>query len=317
MALTNFPNGISSFGIPVYGSGGYPGIAVPTGNVWFVNSVNGANGNAGTSAQYPFATLAYAITQATASNGDIIYLEPGHAETYSTATALTLSKAGITIIGLGNGSMRPTFTFDTIIGATINVTAANVTIANCIFTANFADVTSFFTLTTAKFFTLDSCYFKATAVNMNSTYVVDTNATTNDADGLQITNCQWIEVDTATIGWVKMDGTNDNVIFSRNFSNLGVNDNKALIMVANGKVVTNLQMTYNNTIRLQTDSATGAFLFHTNGSTNTGIVAGNFTQHAEAAAEIIVTASSGLSLFQNYSSGVNGNSGYVIATIDT
>lgn len=43
--LTNFPNGITSFGVPVLGTiGGLPF----TGNYYFVDPVNGADGNEGT-----------------------------------------------------------------------------------------------------------------------------------------------------------------------------------------------------------------------------------------------------------------------------
>lgn len=263
-------------------------------------------------------TIAGAVTQCTAAAGDTIYVMPGHTETISSATALTLSVSGINIIGLGAGALRPTITLDTATTATINATAANITVKNMIFTANFADIVSFFTLTTANNFTLDGCYFKATATNMNSLYVVDTNATSNDADGLTIKNCKWIEPDTATVSMVKMDGTNADVTMDNNFVQIGVNNNKpALMNVATGKVVTNLVMTNNRVFRLNTDTATGAILFHTDGSTNSGIVANNFAQHADTAAELLITASSGLGTFNNYASGVAGASGYLLPAADS
>jgi hypothetical protein len=292
------------------------------GRDYYVSSTIGAaststGGRSAKSYKEASSTLAGALHKVTAGQGDRIIILEGHTETISSSTALTLSKAGVEIIGLGRGVNRPTFTLDTATDATINVTAARVTIRNCIFSANFADIVSFFTLTAAKSFMLEGCKFQATATNMNALYVVDTNATSEDAAGLRIENCEWVEPDLATVGWIKMDGTNDNVKFLDNYSNLGVNNNKSLITVAAGKIVTNLQMGRNRTIRLNTDTATGALLFHTDGSTNSGMVFDNYSQHADTAAELIVTASSGLSLFQNYSSGVNGNSGYVIATIDT
>lgn len=293
--------------------------AVPRarGRDYFVSSVIGNAGSTGKSVDDAVTTIALAVTKVTAAQGDRIIVLEGHAETISSATALTLSKAGVEIIGLGRGAARPTITLDTGTDSTINVTAARVKIRNIIFSANFADIVAFFTLTTANRFVLEDCRFQATATNMNALYVVDTNATTDDAKGLTIQNCEWVEPDTATVGWIKADGTNNDWKFTDNYSNLGVQNNKSLITVATGKVITDLQMLRNRTIRLNTDTATGALLFHTDGSTNSGIVADNYSQHADTAAELIVTASSGLSLFQNYSSGVNGNSGYVIATIDT
>lgn len=311
-----FPNGITIRGVPIIQA--HPGKVF-----WVSNSTallsgqrGGSDGNKGTF-DSPFATIDYAIGQCTANRGDIIFVKPGHTETLSAAGAITADIAGVAIVGLGTGSNRPTLTLDTATTTTINVTAANVSFKNLVFSANFADIVGFFTTTTAKFLTLEDCYFKATATNMNSLYVVDTNATTADTDGLAILNCRWIEPDTATVGWIKADGTNDNWRFCDNYCNLGVNNNKSLITAATGKVITNLEMARNKTVRLNTDSSTGALLFGTDGSTSSGIVYDNYTQHADTAGELIVTASSGLSLFQNYSSGVNGNSGYVIATIDT
>lgn len=57
-----------------------------TGNIWFVGSATGTNGEGyGKSPAAPFATIDYAVGQATASNGDVIYVMPYHAETVSAA----------------------------------------------------------------------------------------------------------------------------------------------------------------------------------------------------------------------------------------
>lgn len=321
MPASNFPNGFPQ-GITIRG---VPIMQTHPGKVFFVSNattlltgqVGGSNGNPGTFDR-PFSTIDYAIGMCTANRGDVIFVKPGHAETVSTATALAADVAGIAIVGLGIGLNRPTITFDTATTATIGVTAANIAFKNMIFTANFADIVSFFTLTTANYFTLDSCLFKATATNMNSKYVVDTNATSNDADGLMIVDCAWIEPDLLTESMVKMDGTNARITIQRNYVNLGVNNNAAALMVvANGKIVTSLLMDANWVYRLNTDTATGAILFHTNGSTNTGIVSNNLVQHADTAAELLITATSGLGTFNNYASGVAGASGYLLPAADS
>lgn len=258
-----------------------------------------------------------AVGLCTANGGDVIYVAPGHTETISSATALSLDVAGITIVGLGEGDNRPTITLDTATTATIPVSAANITVKNMIFTANFADIVSFFTLTTAKNFKLDGCYFKATATNMNCKYVVDTNATTADADGLTIKNCLWIEPDTATETMVKMDGTNANVVIDGNRLVLGVKNNTpCLVAIATGKVLTSADIANNNVYRLNTDSATGALLVTTDG-TNTGFIRNNYVQHADTAAELLVTASSGFGCFDNRASGVAGASGYLLPAADS
>lgn len=287
------------------------------GDVIFVDSATGSSSGDGSSLR-PFNTIENAMNKSGVSAGDTIVVMEGHAETVSSATALNLDIAGVTIIGRGFGSRRPTITLDTATTATIPVTAANITIKNIVFTANFADIVSFFTLTAAANFRLEDCYFKATATNMNCKYVVDTNTTDNSADGLTIKNCKWIEPDLATESMVKMDATLADVVIDGNFVQLGVGNNKpALVNIATGKIVTNLQMVNNRVFRLNTDTATGAILLHTDGSTLSGIVANNFAQHADTAAELLITASSGLGTFNNYASGVAGASGYILPAVDS
>jgi hypothetical protein len=312
-----FKDGITLRGVPITQS--HPGKVfwVSNASTIQVGQRGGSDGNKGTF-DSPFATLDGAIGQCTASRGDIIFIKPGHAETVSSATAIAADVAGVAIIGLGTGSLRPTFTLDTATTATIGVTAANVAFKNIIFTANFADIVSVFTLTTAKYFTVEECYIKATATNMNFLWVVDTNATTADADGLALINNKWIEPDLATKSMVKLDGTNDDVQMYGNYANLGVlNNNAALMTIANGKIVTSLDMRRNIVYRLNTDTATGAILLHTDGSTLTGMVAENFAQHADTAAELLITASAGLGTFNNYASGVAGASGYILPAVDS
>ena len=70
MALTNYPNGITSFGVPVLGTiGGLPF----TGNYYFVDPVNGADGNEG-SVELPLKTLYGALAKCTAGNNDVVVL---------------------------------------------------------------------------------------------------------------------------------------------------------------------------------------------------------------------------------------------------
>lgn len=264
------------------------------------------------------ADLDSAVGLCTANAGDVILVLPGHTETISSASALALDVAGVTILGLGNGDNRPTFTLDTATSATVAVSAANITVKNMIFTANFADIAAVFTLTTAKNFKIDGCYFKATATNMNFLTIVDTNTTDNDADGLEVVNSVWIEPDLATLQVVKMDGSNARVTISRNYVNVGVLNNTAtLLAIAAGKIATSARIEDNEVYRLNTDTATGGLLVTTNQSTNTGIIARNFAQHADTAAEILVTASSGFGFFENRASGVAGATGYVLPAVDS
>lgn len=146
MGLTNFAQGVSSFGMPVV-----PGAPrVYTGNAYFVCNRSGthnSNGNTGNSPAAPFSTLAYALTRVTANNDDVIYLMQGHAENIGAAAAVLCATAGVSIVGLGNGRARPTFTWTATAG-TWSVTAANVAISNCVFVGTGIDaVVTMFTIT--------------------------------------------------------------------------------------------------------------------------------------------------------------------------
>jgi len=321
MPYSNFPhgfsNGVTIRGIPLQQS--------QPGQVFFVNNssvlaqdgIAGSNGNPGTY-QKPFSTLDYAVGRCAAGRGDIIFIMPGHAETISSATALNLDVAGIAILGLGAGTSRPTFTLDTATTTAIPVSAANITIKNCVFSANFADIVSVFTLTTAKNFCLEDVRVQATATNMNFLYVVDTDATSNNADGLTVINPTWIEPDTATMSYVKCDGTNAGWYFEGGLLVLGVRNNTAsLIAIATTKILTGLIVDGISVYRLNTDTATGALLITTDVSTNTGIIRHCHLQHADTAGELIVTASSGLGFFDNRMSGVAGASGYLLPAADS
>jgi len=99
----------------------------PSGTVFFVHSGTGTDGlGYGRNPDAPVATLDYALGLCTASVMDTVYLMPGHAETIASATAFVLDKIGVSVIGLGQGALRPTFTF------TNTASIASITVANCL-----------------------------------------------------------------------------------------------------------------------------------------------------------------------------------------
>lgn len=125
MATRHYENGI--IGITEGGNTAFSSDIFVTGSVFWVSSVTGNDANAGTNRTAPKATVASAITAATANNGDIIFIESGHSETLG--SALTLSKAGISFVGLGSGTNKPRFTVNAAIDG-IDITAARNKIYN-------------------------------------------------------------------------------------------------------------------------------------------------------------------------------------------
>lgn len=113
------------------------GIDQAPGDVFFVDSA--ASGAADDSASgrtpdKPFATLAYAFSSDRVSSGDVVYVMPGHAETVDAAGDITMDIAGVSVVGLGRGAARPTFTFATSTAATWLITAASITVGNVLCT---------------------------------------------------------------------------------------------------------------------------------------------------------------------------------------
>lgn len=140
--FTNFPNGLTSFGMPVIGGGLPPTI----GTYFFVDSVTGAASNDGLTMDTPLATIDQAINKCTANKGDVIIVFPTHAETIASATSLVPDVAGVIIIGLGYGTLRPTLTFSAT-ASRIPFSATNVVFSNIILMASVASIVSAVTVT--------------------------------------------------------------------------------------------------------------------------------------------------------------------------
>jgi len=264
-------------------------------------------------------TLDAANNACVASQGDTVYVMTGYTETFSSATAWNLDTKGVTYIALGTGNDRATLTLDTATTTTIPVSADNIVLKNFIITANFADIVAAFTLAAAKNFVVDGCYIKATATNMNFTYLFDTNTTSNSADGLTFTNSVWIEPDAATVSIFKVDGINDRWVVKDNYVNLSAvqSTGGAGFKIATGKYLTNIQCEGNRWIMLGGDLSGAGVVFTTDSSSNTGHFTRNYIQHTDTAAEIFGTANSGFSFFENRMTGVAGATGYVLPTVDS
>jgi len=125
---------MTTFADMVYSLGGVPavsGLPLTLGDVYYVSSGSGSSANSGKTPEQPKATIDQAINLCTASQGDIIVVMPGHAETISGATSLVMDVAGVHVIGLGRGSLRPTLTYSAT-ASIISITAANCTLENLV-----------------------------------------------------------------------------------------------------------------------------------------------------------------------------------------
>lgn len=101
MSYTNFPNGVTSFGVPLPST-----LIGPTqGQYWFVKPGTGSDGNSGKSPDQAFATLTKALESATADQNDVVFLMAQSNTAASTtnyvSSAFTWSKDLTHLIGVG------------------------------------------------------------------------------------------------------------------------------------------------------------------------------------------------------------------------
>lgn len=96
------------------------------------------DGEHGHSFEMPLATIDYAIGLCTANEGSVILVAPGHNESL-VAAAIDFDVAGVTCIGLGEGTLRPRIDYDNT-AASVDIGANNVTLVNLTFLPSVASV---------------------------------------------------------------------------------------------------------------------------------------------------------------------------------
>lgn len=116
------------------------------GEVWYVNSNSNATANSGDGASPSSAKTTLAAALALALAGDTILVAAGHAETVSGAAYLTWSQSGVTVIGLGVGANRPTFTFSAT-ASQIIISGSNNILSNIRVTSSIDEVVLMFSIT--------------------------------------------------------------------------------------------------------------------------------------------------------------------------
>lgn len=320
MTMANYPggfkDGISIRGVPLTLT--HPGKVfwVSNTSTLLYNQKAGSDGNDG-SFNAPYATLEKAINQCVADRGDVIFIKPGHAENVASATALNFDVAGIAIIGLGTGTKRPTFTVTTANTATIPVSAANITVMNCVFVANFLSIAACFTVATAANFTVQNCYFKDTSSILNFLNIIKTTGAANTADGLTFEDNMVINLGVTSNNTTILTANDiDRLVVRRNYAKWAVQNDKAIFVIVTAGVLTNLIFTDNMGYRPNTTTAGGSAI-NVGGTTSTGIVARNYIQTLTTATDLLFTTTVGLAAFENRVTGVVGATGFVIPAVDS
>lgn len=140
--VTNFPNGVSSFGMTVM-----PGMIPPGGNIYYLDPANGSDGSSGKSPAQAFATLAVAYAALTANQNDVLFYIAG-SSSITLSAALTWSKNYTHFVGLcapTHAAQRARiFQLSTLTGASplLTISASGCIFSNFYIFQGVADATS-------------------------------------------------------------------------------------------------------------------------------------------------------------------------------
>ena len=220
--------------------GSYGRFLGPRGKILYVDSTAAGAGNSqpGRRPTAPFATVASAVASATANVGDLIVIAPGHTETIATAGGITCAVAGVTIIGLGTGASRPTFSFSGTAASWV-ISAASVYIANIRVTPSIDEVVSMFSVTGADC-TFDAVdHVDAGAALQTIQFLL----TTSGATRITIKNCYHVQTTAAAAAqrWIYIVGAATPRLLDNTFV-LALNDGATSCVIGLDTAVRNAEL---------------------------------------------------------------------------
>ena len=282
---------------------------VSTGGRYWVDSVNGADTNSGMSPDTALATVDAAIGKCTANKGDIIYVTPTHAETVSTAVVLfDLDVAGVSIIGLGQGDQRPTFTF-THADATVVIGASSCRLSNLRFISNVEDHATALAIEAAAVgATVEHCYFADTSTGADCLVVIAVEA---DADRLTITDNHFnMVIGGEATECIALAGGCDRSLIARN---IAYGDWKTGGWLECSTAASLGLIVVDNAV---TNAETGAGLCYNGHAGNTGMIARNIFNGSKDGTEPIATVTA-MHVNENYMTDLPAASGIISATVTT
>ena len=244
-------------------------------------------------------TIDDAIGACTANQGDRIYVMPGHTEAVTNGS-IALDIAGVTIIGIGNGAMKPTLTF----GATnskINVTAASGTFQNFRFTAGIGDVVTAVLHATAAQDTqyLDIEFYATSTFNFINNYTL---GAANISDG-----CRWERnylrtADAGQLSLVVTAASHADLKFYNNYVSHAAT--VAGLLVGGAADFLGIDVRGNFVQTGQTDGS-GGVLVSTSSTASSGRITDNDMKTADAAANVAIPIASKVYAARNYIAGAD------------
>jgi hypothetical protein len=293
-----------------------------TGDVYWVGTTSAARNidgqdlpSHGGDPRKPFASIDYAIGKTTADNDDLIVVMSGHTETIATAGEITLDVAGVSVVGMGRGASRPTITYDTNNTATILVTGANCSIENIICYADYEDIAVAIDIDAVDALIKDVSFLEASTHNWDTCVASDDTA--NSCDGLTVTGCERISVDTESLAFISILGNINRLKVIDNFDNQASAADVGHFLIAGSFVLLGAQI-IGNVCNLNGDNnaqTVGDFMTGSS-STSTGIMAYNLMGSLDTTTELFDTAAQGFQHFENYHTGTADKSGTILPAIE-
>jgi hypothetical protein len=246
-----------------------------------------------------YVTIDAAISACTANRGDLVLVAPNHTEAV-TSTSIACDVAGVKILGIGTGSLKPTLSFG-VTSSRINVTAANCIWENFRFTAAVGDVVTAVLHATSAENTryIDIEFYATSTFNFINCYTL---GAANISDG-----CRWERnyLRTADAGQLAL------VITAASQADLKFYDNYVVHAAAAAGLLTGAAADFlgidvkGNFVQTgQTDGSVGTLVITTS-TASSGRVVDNDMKTADAALNVAIPIASKVYAARNYIAGAD------------
>lgn len=227
-------------------------------------------------------TINAALDACVAGRGDVILALPGFTQNITAAAGIAFSKAGVSLIGLGSGTLRPTINFTTATTADMDIDAANITIENFILDLTGVDALVAPIDVNATDFTMRKCLVVTADAAGQATLGILTDA---NASRMRLEDNQFLgTTDAGTAAAVRIVGGDEHVIKGNLFMGAYTTSLGAIDNVTTACLRTQVD---GNTIANMTASSTKAMVFV---STSTPFITNNRLQILSGTAPITAAA---------------------------
>jgi len=261
-------------------------------------------------------TINDALSACVASRGDRIYVCPYHTETITGVGGFTLDKTGVDILGLGRYDARPVILMDGAATVSMLVTAANMSLENCVFTPGHADI-NYLMHVSAKGFRFAHNKIQEITTNENWIDVIHAGTADNDYDGLELVGNEIDMTDTASVTAIDLlKDANDVKIIQNSITGDFDATPFAPIYCASTEVQKQIQILHNMIHNLHNaDAVSGIAVANT---ASTGWMMYNHVYSLDVAGETpFLTGATGLYCSQNFTTYQGTLSGFEYPAIGT